>query len=90
MRFLGQVTRKQAMRRKDGSWRKMTAEAVLHGVGTRSLWTYVDRQKATVAEWVYLWPIFDVCVRETGYKGGGRLLMLWWGQEAAARVQHQQ
>ena len=49
----------------------MTKEAVLQGAGTQSLGTYVDRRQTTVAEWVALRPVFDVCTRETGYKEGG-------------------
>ena len=37
----------------------------------------------TVAEWVAIRPIFDVCARETGYEGGGRLQVPWWRQKAA-------
>ena len=65
--------------------------------------TYVDRRQATVAEWVALWPIFGVCVREMGNEGGGILWVPWWSQESAenqlrvtveyilerARVRHQ-
>ena len=32
----------------------------------------MERIQATVAEWVDLRPIFDVCSRETGYEGGGK------------------
>ena len=81
--FLRQVTQKQERQRRDGSRHKVTEEAVLQGAGTQSLRTYVDRRQATVAEWVALRPIFDVSVRETGYEGGGRLLVPWWRQEAA-------
>ena len=63
----------------------------------------MDRQKETVAEWVALWTIFDLCVREVGNEGGGILWVPWWSQEAAenhlrvmveyilerARVRHQ-
>ena len=42
---------------------------VLQGARTQPLQTYVDRRQTTVAEWVNLRPIFDVCVRETGYEG---------------------
>ena len=81
--FLWQVTRKQAARRRDGSWHKVTEEAVLQGVGTQMLRTYVDRLQATVAEWVATRPIFDVCERYTGYGGGGRLWLPWCRQRAA-------
>ena len=67
--FLSQVTCKQATRRRDGSWRKVPAEAVLEGVGTQMLRTYVDRRQAAVAEWVATWPIFDMCERYMGYEG---------------------
>ena len=36
-----------------------------------------------MAEWVATWPIFDVCARETGFEGGGRLRVPWWRQKAA-------
>ena len=36
-----------------------------------------------MAEWVALWPIFDVFERETGYEGGGKLQVQWWRQEVA-------
>ena len=32
-----------------------------------------------------IWPIFDVCAREIGYKGGGRLRVLYWSQKAAEK-----
>ena len=46
---------------------------VLQGAGTHPLRTYVDRRQVTVAEWVSLRPIFDVCERGMGYEGGGKL-----------------
>ena len=45
--------------------------------------TYIWRRQATVAESVALWLIFDVCVREMGNEGGGRLWVPWWRQETA-------
>ena len=47
------------------------------------LQAYIDRRQATVAEWVALRTIFKVCVKETGYKGGGRHRELWWRQAEA-------
>ena len=41
------------------------------------------RRKATVAEWVFTRPIFDVCAQETGYEGGGILQVPWCSQKAA-------
>ena len=40
-------------------------------------------QHVTVVEWVSIRPIFDLCVRDTGYEGGGRLWVPWWRQKAA-------
>ena len=40
--------------------------------GTKPLWEYIERMQATVAEWVALQPIFEVCTKDTGYEGGGR------------------
>ena len=36
-----------------------------------------------MAELVELRPILEVCDRETGYEGVGRLLDPWWRQTAA-------
>ena len=79
MSFLRQVTHKQAMRHRDGSWQQVPAEEVLQGAVTQTLRAYVKRRQATVAEWVDTRPIFDVCVQETGFEGGGRLRVPWWG-----------
>ena len=48
---------KKAMWQRDESWWQLTTEVVLQGSETQSLSTYLDRQQATVAEWVDLWPI---------------------------------
>ena len=59
------------------------AEEVLHRAGAHTLRTYVVRIQATVAEKLYTQPIFDVCDQETGFEGGGRLWVIWWGQKDA-------
>ena len=51
--------------------------------GTKPLREYTDNRQAAVAEWVSLWPIFEVCVKETGYEVGGKLRETWWRQAAA-------
>ena len=51
---------------------------MLKAAGTKNLWGYVNKRQATVAEWVYLRPIFEVFVKETGYERGGRLRETWW------------
>ena len=38
-----------------------------------------------VEEWVALCPIFEVCAKDKGYEGGGRLYEKWWQQKAAER-----
>ena len=35
-----------------------------------------------MAQWVDLRPLFEVCAREKGYKGGGYSREDWWHQEA--------
>ena len=77
VRLLRQVTRTKEKRYKDGSWQKVASGIVLQGVGTQPLQTYIDRMQVTVVEWVALRPLFEVCVNETGYKGGGRLREMW-------------
>ena len=50
--------------------------------GTQLAMTYIGRRKATVAQWVALRPLLEVCAREKGYEGGGCRRASWWRQEA--------
>ena len=68
MGFLIQVKNLKEKNLKDGSWRKVVADRVIQGAGTQPLQTYLDRRQATVAEWVELRPIFEVCARDMGYE----------------------
>ena len=46
---------------------------------------YIERQKSTVAQWVELRPLFDVCEKGKGYNGGGLRRKAWWRQEATEK-----
>ena len=35
------------------------------------------KKKGTVEHWVALRPVFEVCIRETGYEEGGRMRDAW-------------
>ena len=73
------------MQREDGTWRQVASYKVLKKSGTQSLRAYIDRRQATVAGWVALCPILEVCDREMGYEGGGRCREPWWRQTAARK-----
>ena len=51
--------------------------------GNQSEMNYIWKRQGTVAHWVALRPIFDVCAGEKGYEGGGSRRDAWWRQEAA-------
>ena len=72
MGLLRQVTGNNARRKKDGSWRRAASGRVIQEVGMKPLQTYIDQRQATLSEWMDLRPIFEVWVKETGYKGEGR------------------
>ena len=76
--FLRQVTGMKARRLGEKNWTKEGPDRVLQAAGTKSLREYIDKRQATVAEWVALRPIFEVCAKETGYEGGGKLREPWW------------
>ena len=82
MGFLRQIMGQRAVRRKERNWRQVAAEKVLEKAGTHSLGAYTDRRQTTVAEWVELRPILEVCDRDTSYKGRGRCREPWWRQTA--------
>ena len=47
-------------------------QSSVEGGGKQDIRTYIDRRQVTVAQWVALRPIFEVCVQEeTGYAGRG-------------------
>ena len=47
-------------------------------VGTQLSMTYIGRRHGTVAQWVALWPIFEVCTVEKVKEGGGIRRDVWW------------
>ena len=61
--LLRQVTGMKAISKKDNSWRKAASDSVLQKKGTQPLQTYINSRQKTVAEWVYLRPIFEVCAK---------------------------
>ena len=77
MGFLSQITGQRVVRQEDGTWRQVKAYNFLEKLVTQPLGTYIDRRQATVAKWVALLPILEVCERETDYKEGGRRRDLW-------------
>ena len=61
--FLQRIKRQRVVQQKDGTWRQVAAGTVIEKAGTQPLGTYIDRRQATVAEWVALRPILEVCDR---------------------------
>ena len=80
--LLMRITRNRAVRQKDRTWRKVSAATVLEKSGTQPLGAYIDRRQATLAEWVALRPILEVCDKEKAYKRGRRRQEPWWRQTA--------
>ena len=66
--FQQQETGMKARRLGDKTWTKEGPERVLQTAGTEPLQDYMNKRQATVAEWVALCPIFEVCAKETGYE----------------------
>ena len=62
----------------DDTWTKEGQYRVLRVAGTKLLQEYIENRQVTLAEWVDLRPIFEVCSKETGYKGGEKLRDLLW------------
>ena len=61
--FLRQVTKSKAKWLSYSEYQKAMTNKVLQVVETQPLQTYLDRRQATVAEWMDLRHIFDVCAR---------------------------
>ena len=85
MAFLRHIMGMQAQQIVDETWDTSGAGVVREAVGTQSEMIYIGRQQATVAQWVALQPIFELCVGEKGYEGGRSRREPWWRQEATEK-----
>ena len=61
--FLWQVTGMKDQKLGGKTWRNEGADGVLQAAGTKPIWGYINKRQATVAEWVDLRPIFEVCAK---------------------------
>ena len=66
MAFLHQIKVNTLRENWDGIWRRVVLESILKELSTQKLGTYIDKQQTTVADWVLLRPIYEVCGREAG------------------------
>ena len=71
MGFLRQVTGMKTRILEDATWTKEGLDRVLQTERTKLLREHINKRQAKVAEWVALWPIFEVYEKDTGYVGGG-------------------
>ena len=69
----------------DGKWETPGAEGIREAAGTQSTRIYIEQRHATVAQWVALRTLFEVCASETGNEGMGRRRKVWWRQEATEK-----
>ena len=76
------ITEKREKKLGYGTWETTGVEGLLKASGTQSDRIYIERWQKTMAKWVALRPLFEVCARETGYGGGGRMRKVWWRQDA--------
>ena len=83
--FLRMITGKRGKQLGGGTWEAPGVEGIREALGTESDRIYIEQRQATMAQWVSLRPLFEVCTRETGYEGGGRRRKVWWRQEATEK-----
>ena len=69
----------------DRTWKTPGVEVLRGKAVTQLEITYIGILQATVAQWVALRPIFEVCAGENGYDGGGLRREAWWRQEASEK-----
>ena len=61
--FLRHITGKRVRRLRDRTWERPGAEGVREASVMRSERTYIEIRQETVAWWVLLRPLFNVCAR---------------------------
>ena len=74
------ITGKRDRKLGDWIWETPGAEGIREKAVTQSDGIYIEKRHATVAQWVALRPLFEVCARETGYEGGGLRRTVWCRQ----------
>ena len=79
------ITGKRDKQLEDGTWETQGVEGIQEAAGNQSARIYIEQRQATVAQWVELRPLFEVCTRETGYEVGGPRRNVWWRQEATEK-----
>ena len=84
--LLRQVMGKKENRERYGTWISEAAAKVLKESGTQILGEYIDKWKASVAEWVALRKIQYIYNMETGYEREGRRRDPW-GRQTESRKQ---
>ena len=62
-RFLRQITSKRARWKADKTWVIPKAKLVREAAGPQAEMSYIGRRQGTVAQWVVLRPIIEVCAR---------------------------
>ena len=75
--FFHQISEKRERRHSDGAWETPAAEEVIRAAGTQLAAKYIGRLQETVAQWVALHTLLEVCTCETGYDGGVRKRQPW-------------
>ena len=66
--FLQMITGKRVKQLGYGIWEKQVEEGMREASRTQSDRVCMDGRQTTVAQWVALRPLFEVCARETGYE----------------------
>ena len=66
--FLIKLTRNNPKRQRDRTWRSESSTKVLKEARNQTLGAYIDKRQETVAEWVALRPMLEICDRKMGYK----------------------
>ena len=79
---LRNITGKKEHINADGMLETPEAKEVLRESETKTASTYIGRRQGTVAQWMDLRPIFEVCAWEPWFVGGGRRWKTWWWKKA--------
>ena len=64
--FLQMITEKRAKLLKDGTRETPGSEGIIDAEVTQLTRIYIEKRKATVAQWVALRLLFEVCMWDTG------------------------
>ena len=73
------LTGRQPRRGRDGEWFYPSLEGAIKEAGLTDVQTSINRRQITVAQYIAMRPLLDLC-KEATQREGAQITLMWWDQ----------